>query len=94
MKRIIILALALMITFTACGGGGGLGDFTGGVPSQDGSQDAISETVRLPELPVPVVAAQNVTALAAQQYITAQLYLDALMEFDLEQSTIEEFAAL
>ena len=56
--------------------------------------EIISETIRIPEQPAPFVAQQNVTALAAQQYVTARLYLDALIEFDWDTGTVEKFAEL
>ena len=63
--------------------------------TMDGSTtEVISETIRMPEQPLPFAMQQDVTVLAVQQYITAQLYLEALTEFDIDVGTIEEFAEL
>ena len=56
--------------------------------------EIISETIRISEYPAPFGVSRNATALAAQQYITARLYLNALIEFDWDTGTVEEFAEL
>ena len=90
MKKILAVLLTVALTLTALTGCG-CGGTSGGGGDSDG---IVSETVKLPEYPAPFIAQQNVTAIAAQQYITARLYLEALIEFDWDADTVEEFAEL
>ena len=90
MKTKKIVALLIAVTFilsalTGCGGGGNGGEADNG---------AISETVQLPEKPYPFVVLDNIATLATQQYVTARLYLDALIEFDMETGTEDECMTL
>jgi len=82
MKKALSIILAVTFILSAVTGCG------------NKTPEVISETVRLPERPAPCIIAENIVTLATQQYVTARLYLDALTEFDINTSTIEEFAGL
>ncbi len=92
MKRIISIALAaaLALSMAACGSA---------VPEQTATPDGglpevHAQSVTVPDYPLLYVVAQDVTALAAQQYITARFYLDALLEMELNAGTEAEYSSL
>ena len=103
----IMLVFTLLTVFpVGCrglgiGGGGGTGGGdTGGTDTGDTASlqvsvpDFMSEKVSLPQSPAAAVAAQDICALATQQYITARLFLDTIIDFNIKYSKIEDFAWL
>ena len=97
-KKVLAILLAATFILSGLAGCGDKNNGTnngGTITTPDGGSTGIfSETIRIPEQPLPFVMQQGVTALAVQQYITARLYLDALIEFDMNTNTIQEFAEL
>ena len=74
--------------------GGGNGNTTTSGDGSGSSSGVISETIQLPQQPYPAVVMEIVTTLATQQYVTARLYLDALIEIELNEDTEAEYMTL
>ena len=102
----VLIIIGILVIPDMIGSGEGVtGGYIGNQPGNVGMQSSgtqpgsniagfYSETISLPEQPYPVVVMEISTTLATQQYVTARLYLDALIEIDLNEETEAEFTAL